>query len=321
MYKLIVGLLILSGLTFAATSGTTPVTANRITRASGAPSAGTCNTAASVGKVYIRTDAAATFSTFYVCANTASMTYGWELGGGGGGGSGCVPAGTSGQPLTDNGAGGCNSVNSLSISGSISTGVGGSVAGFWQCTQGTAHTADASSSGFQCPASVTTAFMMTLPSAPITGLILSTGTSDPTTLSFVPLGTGVATALGVNASGSGAICLVTGCLMVTSNTATNCSNAASPAVCGSAAAGAVALPTGITSVTLVVNTSSVTANSEIFLQSDDSLTIAATTCNSTLATLVGGLAVTSRTPGTSFTITYNGTIATNPLCVAYRLVN
>lgn len=190
MYKLIVGLLILGGLTFAATSGTTPVTANRIVRAAGVPSAGTCNTAASVGKVYVRTDAGAANSTFYVCANTASMTYAWELGGGGGGGGGCTPAGTSGQPLTDNGAGGCNSVNSLSLSGSISTGVGGTVAGFWQCTQGTAHTADANSSGFQCPASVTTAYMMNLPAAPITGYLYSTGTSDPTTISFRAIAAG-----------------------------------------------------------------------------------------------------------------------------------
>lgn len=54
---------------------------------------------------------------------------------------------------------------------------------------------------------------------------------------------------------------------------------------------------------------------------DDSLTIAATTCNSTLATLIGGMAVTARTPGTSFTVTYNGTIATNPLCVSYHILN
>jgi hypothetical protein len=74
-------------------------------------------------------------------------------------------------------------------------------------------------------------------------------------------------------------------------------------------------------VALTVNTTAVTANSRIFLQADDSLTIAATTCNSTLATLVGGLAVTARTPGTSFTITYNGTIATNPLCVSYKIEN
>lgn len=104
-------------------------------------------------------------------------------------------------------------------------------------------------------------------------------------------------------------------------TATNCANAASPAVCGSAAAGAVAIPTGVTSVVLVVNTTAVTATSRITLTSDDSLTIPATTCNSTLATLVGGLAVTARTAATSFTITYNGTIATNPLCVSYTIEN
>jgi len=104
-------------------------------------------------------------------------------------------------------------------------------------------------------------------------------------------------------------------------TATNCANGASPAACGAAPAGAVAIPTGVTTVTLVVNTTAVTANSRIKLQADDSVTIAATTCNNTLATLSGGLAVTARTAGTSFTITYNGTIATNPLCVSYFLVD
>lgn len=104
-------------------------------------------------------------------------------------------------------------------------------------------------------------------------------------------------------------------------TSQNCSVSSSPAACGTAAAGAVAVPTGVTSVVLVVNTTAVTANSIIKLQSDDSVTIAATTCNSTLATLVGGLAVTARTAGTSFTITYSGTIATNPLCVTYSIIN
>lgn len=101
----------------------------------------------------------------------------------------------------------------------------------------------------------------------------------------------------------------------------NCANAASPAVCGSAAAGAVAIPTGVTSIALTVNTTAITANSRITLTPDDSLTIAATTCNSTLATLVGGLAVTARSAGVSFTVTYNGTIATNPLCVSYTIEN
>jgi hypothetical protein len=104
-------------------------------------------------------------------------------------------------------------------------------------------------------------------------------------------------------------------------TQTNCASNASPAVCGSAASGAVAIPTGVSSVTLQVNTTAVTANSRIMLLSDDSLTIASTTCNSTLATLVGGLAVTARNPGVSFTVTYNATIATNPLCISYNIIN
>lgn len=109
--------------------------------------------------------------------------------------------------------------------------------------------------------------------------------------------------------------------IVSGLTASNCSNAASPAVCGSASAGAVAIPTGVTTVTLTVNTTIVTANSEIRVQVDDSVTIAATTCNNTLATLTGGLAITGRVPGTSFTVTYNGTIATNPLCITYDIKN
>jgi len=103
---------------------------------------------------------------------------------------------------------------------------------------------------------------------------------------------------------------------------TNCSSSASPAVCGSAAAGSIAFPTGVTSVALTVNTSAVTASSQILLFSDDSLgTKLGVTCNSTLATLVGGMAVTARTSGTSFTVTYNGTIATNPLCASYAIIN
>src|SRR6202012_1335321 len=85
-------------------------------------------------------------------------------------------------------------------------------------------------------------------------------------------------------------------------TVSNCSNGASPAVCGTAAAGAVALPTG-TGSTIVVDTTAVTANSEIFLDVDDSVTISGTTSNTTLATLVGTpLVVTARTAGTSFTV-------------------
>ena len=102
-------------------------------------------------------------------------------------------------------------------------------------------------------------------------------------------------------------------------TASNCSSGASPAVCGSARAGSVAVPTGATP-TLVINSTAVTANSEILLNVDESATIAGTTCNTTLATLVNPV-VTARSAGTSFTIQMNSTLATNPACVDYQIVN
>ena len=102
-------------------------------------------------------------------------------------------------------------------------------------------------------------------------------------------------------------------------TATNCSNAASPAVCGSATAGVVAVPTGATP-TLTINTTAVTANSQILLQIDESATIAATTCNTTLATLVQPV-VTARVAATSFTIQINATLTVNPACVSFFVIN
>ncbi len=160
MLKLLCGFCLLSGLTFGQIF---PVTANRVIRGSGAPASSACNTAAAVGKVYIRSNAAATFSTFYVCANTAAMTYAWELGGGGG--SGCIPGGTSCQPLTDNGAGGCSPVNSLSMSGTVTTGVGGSTGGAIDMGAGTAPSVTASSVGFGAPSTVTTANRINFPNA------------------------------------------------------------------------------------------------------------------------------------------------------------
>jgi hypothetical protein len=105
-------------------------------------------------------------------------------------------------------------------------------------------------------------------------------------------------------------------------TNTNCSSGASPAVCGSASAGSAALPTNAVSSSIVVQTTAVTANSQIFVQTDDTLgTKLGVTCNSTVATLVGGLTISARTAGTSFTIANNVAIVTNPLCVSWNLVN
>ena len=104
-------------------------------------------------------------------------------------------------------------------------------------------------------------------------------------------------------------------------TATVCANAASPAVCGSAAAGSAVIPAASTSSSVVVDTTAVTASSTITLTVDSSLTVGAATCNTTAATLAIPPYISARTPGTSFTISYLGTISTNPVCVSYSITN
>lgn len=98
-------------------------------------------------------------------------------------------------------------------------------------------------------------------------------------------------------------------------TGTNCSSSASPAVCGSASAGMFVLPAAATSVT--VNTTAVTANSEIIVLNDDSLgTRLSVTCN----TGIDNVLVSARVAGTSFTITGSAPV-TNPNCYSYLIVN
>lgn len=96
---------------------------------------------------------------------------------------------------------------------------------------------------------------------------------------------------------------------------TNCSSSASPAVCGSAAAGSFILPAAATSVT--VNTTAVTANSQIIVVNDDSLgTKLGVTCNTALDQVF----VSARVAATSFTITGTAPV-TNPNCYSYFVVN
>jgi hypothetical protein len=73
----------------------------------------------------------------------------------------------------------------ISTPGTITSGAGGSVAGAYALGQGTAPTAASGEVGWMAPASVTTPFFMTLPGAPTTGFLLNTGTTDPSTITFV----------------------------------------------------------------------------------------------------------------------------------------
>lgn len=106
---------------------------------------------------------------------------------------------------------------------------------------------------------------------------------------------------------------------VTYSTATNCASSASPAVCGSAAAGSIAVVAG-TNPTLVVNTTAVTANSQIIVTEDQSLgTRLGVTCNTTLPT--GAANISARTSGTSFTVNVVGVFTANPVCLSYLVMN
>ncbi len=99
-------------------------------------------------------------------------------------------------------------------------------------------------------------------------------------------------------------------------TLTNCSSAGNPAVCGSSASGSVAVAAAAT--TVVVDTTAVTANSQIQLTFDSSLgSRLGVTCNTTYA----APQVTARAAGTSFTVTVGAAPATNPACYSYTIFN
>jgi len=71
--------------------------------------------------------------------------------------------------------------------------------------------------------------------------------------------------------------------------------------------------------TVTVNTTAVTANSQITVFEDSGLgTKLSVTCNTTI---VRTYAVTARTAATSFTITTSAAPTTNPACLSYSIVN
>lgn len=109
-------------------------------------------------------------------------------------------------------------------------------------------------------------------------------------------------------------------------TSTNCAatgTAANPSVasCSVANAGSFSCATNASTGTCVVNTTAVTANSEIFITQRSDTTTGTrlgVTCNATLTTAIPE--ITAVTAGTSFTINL-GTITTNPECFSYFIVN
>lgn len=99
-------------------------------------------------------------------------------------------------------------------------------------------------------------------------------------------------------------------------TTTNCSDSAGAAACGAAAAGSVVIDAGSTSV--VISTTAITANSQVFAQFDSSLgTRLGVTCNTTSALPF----ITARTASTSFTVSVAVAPITNPACLSFFIVN
>jgi|GEM_PF-4105707 len=100
----------------------------------------------------------------------------------------------------------------------------------------------------------------------------------------------------------------------------NCGSSSSPASCSGAASGSVALATGGT--TLVVDTTAVTAVSQIQVQFDETLgTRLGVTCNNSAASEAASYSVSTRAPGTSFTIKTSSAPITNPVCLSYSILN
>lgn len=108
-------------------------------------------------------------------------------------------------------------------------------------------------------------------------------------------------------------------------TSTNCAGVgtvASPSVvsCSSASAGAFACDVAASAATCTINTTAVTANSEIFVQEVASEgTRLSVTCN-TAPTVTPAIVLATKTAGTGFTINMP-TITTNPACFVYRILN
>lgn len=101
--------------------------------------------------------------------------------------------------------------------------------------------------------------------------------------------------------------------------------AASPSVasCGAATAGHFSCATNATGATCQVNTTAVTAASEIFVfESDTSATGTAlgVTCNTSTNVLPASMILASQTASTGFVINL-GTVTTNPACFSFHVIN
>lgn len=100
------------------------------------------------------------------------------------------------------------------------------------------------------------------------------------------------------------------------NSTSVCASSSNPATCGSRISGSVAIAASSNSVT--VDTTAVTANSQILVTFDDSLGARlGVTCNTTFTAPF----VSARTAGTSSNIAVTSAPSTNPACFSFTILN
>jgi hypothetical protein len=149
---------------------------------------------------------------------------------------------------------------------------------------------------------------------PVLYIIPSGTLSDNEVLEFASSMNSVDSSCGV-----GQICNVAGHPVVVSSYGTllNCSSIASPAKCDSAPAGSFVLDVGAT--TARVNTTAVTANSQILIIEDSSLgTKLGVACNKTSGRTY---MITDRDPGRSFAVSSSFAPRDHPACLSFQLLN
>jgi hypothetical protein len=236
---------------------------------------------------------------------------------------GGVGAGPSGSSLTDNGtaitgtepfrlANGSVSAPSYSFSGSTTDGWFERAANVVALgLGGTNEVAEFFITGWKAPSGAVIAWTS---SASASG-------SDDTGISRIGAGiVGVGTGTAGNVAGA----LESGTYL----TGTNCKGngtAANPSVasCGSSAAGMFSCATNASTGTCQVNTTAVTANSEISITqnaADGGASQLNVTCNTGNVLPAAAPILASKSAGTSFTINL-GTVTTNPACFEYIIVN
>ena len=117
----------------------------------------------------------------------------------------------------------------------------------------------------------------------------------------------------------GQICSVAGHPLVVSSygTLSNCSSVTSPAKCDSSPAGSFVLEVG--STTARVNTTAVTANSQILVIEDSSLGAKLhASCDKTIGRTY---MISDRSPGKSFTVSSSFAPTAHPACLSFHLLN